>query len=104
MLTNYYSIHDGLGLTFAIGHGTDPANADTDGDGLLDGEEVNTLGTNPASADTDGDGLEDGEEVLHCLNVAPPQTFSFHVLTNLTEASCRWTSATALAAPRSSRC
>ncbi len=39
------------------------ATADTDGDGLTNGEEVNTHGTNPMSADTDGDGLTDAEEV-----------------------------------------
>lgn len=43
--------------------GTDPENPDTDGDGLKDGEEVNTYKSNPLNADTDGDGLKDGEEV-----------------------------------------
>lgn len=37
--------------------------ADTDGDGLTDGEEVNTYGTNPNNADSDADGLSDGDEV-----------------------------------------
>ena len=36
---------------------------DTDGDGLLDQEEIE-LGTSPTNPDTDGDGLTDGEEVL----------------------------------------
>jgi hypothetical protein len=35
---------------------------DTDGDGLLDGEE-DDLGTDPAQTDTDGDGFDDGDEV-----------------------------------------
>jgi outer membrane protein OmpA-like peptidoglycan-associated protein len=43
--------------------GTDPQVADTDGDGLKDGEEVKTYKTDPLKADTDGDGLKDGEEV-----------------------------------------
>ncbi len=43
--------------------GTDPKIADTDGDGLKDGDEVNVYRTNPLKADTDGDGLNDGEEV-----------------------------------------
>ena len=43
--------------------GTDPLKKDTDGDGLTDGEEVNTHGTNPLMADSDGDGLADGVEV-----------------------------------------
>jgi len=43
--------------------GTDPKNPDTDGDGLKDGEEVNTY-RRSIKADTDGDGLTDGDEVL----------------------------------------
>jgi hypothetical protein len=35
---------------------------DTDGDGLLDGDEV-ARGTNPLTADTDGDGYSDKTEV-----------------------------------------
>ena len=75
----YYSA--ALGLTFVNGSGntdkdgdglikkvekeigTDPENPDTDGDGLKDGEEVNTHKSNPLNADSDGDGLKDGEEV-----------------------------------------
>ncbi len=41
---------------------TDPGVADTDGDGLMDGQE-HTLGTDPGVADTDGDGESDGAEV-----------------------------------------
>ncbi|MBK1883824.1 hypothetical protein JIN85_15510 [Luteolibacter pohnpeiensis] len=47
---------------------SDPTNPDTDGDGLTDGEEVNLYGTNPNSSDSDGDGLPDAWEVLHSLN------------------------------------
>jgi hypothetical protein len=43
--------------------GTDPNDADSDGDGLLDGAEVSTHATNPAVADTDLDGFDDGAEV-----------------------------------------
>ncbi|MBI5471983.1 MAG: OmpA family protein [Ignavibacteriae bacterium] len=43
--------------------GTNPRNPDSDGDGLLDGEEVHTYKTHPLKPDTDGDGLNDGEEV-----------------------------------------
>ena len=41
---------------------TDPFLADTDGDGIPDGEEVE-LGSNALSAHSDDDGLSDGEEV-----------------------------------------
>ena len=36
---------------------------DTDGDGLTDGYEVDTLKTDPLKSDTDGDGLNDASEV-----------------------------------------
>lgn len=54
---------DGLSATEESAAGTNPANPDTDGDGLYDGVEVR--GTNPTSplvADTDGDGVRDGLE------------------------------------------
>ncbi|MBQ6245509.1 MAG: hypothetical protein IJK04_01485, partial [Kiritimatiellae bacterium] len=52
----------GLAITYHIGFGTDPTVADSDGDGVSDGEEV-SMGANPADMDTDGDGLTDGEEL-----------------------------------------
>ncbi|MBP5227429.1 MAG: hypothetical protein J6336_08590, partial [Kiritimatiellae bacterium] len=52
-------VNAGIAITVL---GTDPFNPDTDGDGLVDGEEV-ALGTDPFLADTDDDGLLDGEEV-----------------------------------------
>ncbi len=48
--------------------GTDPYNADTDGDGLSDGDEVIIWKTNPLNADTDGDSYKDGEEVRNGYN------------------------------------
>lgn len=54
---------DGLLNTDEVGMGTDPFNPDTDGDGLLDGEEVLVYATNPLNRDTDCDGMSDGEEV-----------------------------------------
>ena len=49
------------------GQCTDPLNADTDFDGLLDGDEY-VYGLDPLNPDTDGDGILDGEEV----NAQPP--------------------------------
>ena len=43
--------------------GTDPYLADSDGDGLVDGDETGFYGTEPLLADTDEDGLGDQEEV-----------------------------------------
>lgn len=60
-------VGDGLALEFLFGVNTDPLVADTDGDGVDDGREVE-LGTSPLDADTDGDGLPDGWEVRHGLD------------------------------------
>ena len=43
--------------------GSDPNKADTDEDGLNDGDEVRIWNTIPMNRDTDGDGWTDGEEV-----------------------------------------
>ncbi len=43
--------------------GTDPRNPDTDGDGLMDGEEIIEFQTDPIVPDSDQDGLTDWEEV-----------------------------------------
>jgi hypothetical protein len=52
--------------------GTDPNNPDTDGDGLTDGQEVNTYNTNPLLSDTDGDGHSDGSEITAGTNPLDP--------------------------------
>jgi hypothetical protein len=44
--------------------GLDPTNADTDGDGVADGDEINIYGTDPTLFDTDGDGDSDGQELF----------------------------------------
>ena len=43
--------------------GTDPENADSDSDGLADGDEVNIYGSDPLLTDTDLDTFDDGAEV-----------------------------------------
>ncbi len=48
---------------------TDPCDVDTDGDGLMDGEELHDTGTSPADTDTDDDGLTDLDEVTGDKNV-----------------------------------
>ena len=57
-------IWDGLCLEFRFGVITNPSNADTDCDGLLDGAEI-AVGANPRQPDTDGDGMKDGWEWLN---------------------------------------
>ena len=54
---------DGLGKCEEEELGTDPYNADTDADGLNDGEEVMKYNTDPLKSDSNGDGLTDGEKV-----------------------------------------
>jgi Bacterial TSP3 repeat len=46
------------------GLGLDPTNADTDGDHVADGDELNLYGTDPLNGDSDGDGVNDGEELF----------------------------------------
>ena len=43
--------------------GTDPLNSDTDSDGLSDADEVNTYSTDPLDIDTDSDNFNDGIEI-----------------------------------------
>lgn len=60
---------DGLSNVLELELGTNPRNSDTDGDDLLDGEEVNTYLTNPLLFDTDEDGLNDSFEIHNGLNL-----------------------------------
>lgn len=50
-----------------VGTDSDPANPDTDGDGLTDGEEI-SAGLSPHYVDTDRDGLPDGWELSYGLD------------------------------------
>ena len=54
---------DGLSDRGEYRHLSDPNNPDSDGDGLLDGAEVDHHGTDPTLSDTDNDGTPDGKEV-----------------------------------------
>lgn len=56
---------DGLPNAEEARRDTNPFAADSDGDGLSDGEEITTYRTNPLMADTDGDGFSDGEEATY---------------------------------------
>jgi len=60
---NRDSDSDNLRDSDEIIYGSDPQNADTDGDGVLDGNEVYTYNTSAITADTDNDGMPDGYEI-----------------------------------------
>jgi hypothetical protein len=59
---------DGLSNLGEYVHSTDPGDMDTEGDLLLDGEEVNTHHTDPHFWDTDRDGMPDRFEALYGLD------------------------------------
>ncbi len=63
---------DGLSDAREIELGTNPALADTDSDGLTDGDEVLKHRTNPLVPDTDGDAYPDGVEVQKGFNPLGP--------------------------------
>jgi hypothetical protein len=54
--------------------GTNPDKWDSDGDGITDGTEVNSLRSNPKLRDTDGDGLGDNIEMWTHTGIANPDT------------------------------
>jgi len=54
---------DGLTYDEETALATDPWLADSDGDGLGDGDEVFIYGTDPMAVDSDDDGVEDGTEI-----------------------------------------
>jgi parallel beta-helix repeat protein len=59
---------DGLTNFEEYQNSTDPNDADSDNDGLIDGEEVKIYLSNPLNPDTDGDGMPDGWEATNGLN------------------------------------
>jgi hypothetical protein len=63
VMTSLDSDGDGLLDAEEMRFGSSPYVKDTDGDGLADGDEVHIYGTSPVIADSDGDGMKDGDEV-----------------------------------------
>jgi len=61
--------------------GTSTNSPDTDGDGLSDGDEVHIHATDPTLADTDGDGFLDGSE--YRADTDPHSTNSFLAITSI---------------------
>lgn len=55
---------DNLADSLEAQNGTNANNADTDGDGAADGDEITIYFTSPTNPDSDGDGLTDGNELF----------------------------------------
>ena len=55
---------DNLADSLEAQNGTNANNADTDGDGAADGDEITLYFTSPTNPDSDGDGLTDGNELF----------------------------------------
>lgn len=66
---------DGLTNQQEYANSANPAVADTDGDGLSDGDEVLVHGTDPTKTDTDGDEMPDAWEVAHGLSATTADAF-----------------------------
>jgi len=66
---------DGLTTEQELALGTNPLVADTDGDGINDGDEVNIYHTNPLMVDTDGDGIPDGAEIASGTDPNSPNSY-----------------------------
>jgi len=69
--------HDGLTNLREYQLGTDLRRADTDGDGLTDGQEVLIYHTNPLVADSDGDSIPDGLEVSLGTDPNDPRSVNY---------------------------
>lgn len=65
---------DGLMYSVETIMRTDPLDADTDDDGIPDGQEGLLYGTDPLTGDTDGDGIQDGTELGYTLSDIGPDT------------------------------
>jgi hypothetical protein len=73
--------HDGLTNLEEFQRGTNLRNADTDADGLTDGEEVRctrVFCTSPLLADTDGDGINDLTEIQTGSDPTNPSSFNLN--------------------------
>ena len=66
------SDNDGLGNVTEYQYATDPLDADSDDDGLIDSVEVYIYSTNPNNWDTDGDSIGDKEEINAGTNPLDP--------------------------------
>ncbi len=68
---------DGITNLQELQQGGVPGNADNDGDGLLNIDELLVYGTSPGNADFDGDGITDGDEVAQGSDPRDPGSVPF---------------------------
>jgi len=68
---------DGLDILTELAYGTNPTVADSDIDGLNDGDEVYQYKTDPTKFDTDGDGAGDGDEIAAGTDPLDPNSYPF---------------------------
>ena len=66
---------DGLEDAIELELGTDPADVDTDDDGLADGDEYYVNQTGTRNPDTDADGILDGDEIANGTDPNDPNSF-----------------------------
>lgn len=71
---DYDNDSDGLSNYQEYLANSDPTKADSDYDGLNDGDEINIYFTNPLDEDTDDDKISDGDEIKLGLNPLVPDT------------------------------
>lgn len=86
---------DGLSNATELELNTRPDKADTDMDGLSDGDEVHIYHTDPLNPDSDGDGLKDGEEIAAGLDPNNPDTDGDGIIDSLDEAPLQTSTPTA---------
>lgn len=72
--------NDGLNNLLEFQYGTNPFDADTDGDSLSDYDEIFVYFTNPTYWDTDSDGMGDGTEINCGLDPLNPDTNSTSII------------------------
>ncbi len=64
----------GITIKYTIGTWTNPTKTDTDGDGLIDSDEVLVYETDPLVCDSDGDGASDDIEISRSTNPCKSDT------------------------------